>query len=331
MSVTVSNLPRSLEEPAAAGSLAHTGLVEPTAEEIRRQLDRILASDGFANADRMTGFLRYVVERSLAGESGQVKEYAIGVDVFGRNGDYDPRLDSIVRVEARRLRAKVDEYYQHAGADDPIVIRLRRGSYVPAFERRAAAAPIASSAAPPVTTPAGPSSPVPASLPRSRPVRWRIGAALFVAGLALAAVAARGGLWATTGTKPEVSVAVLPFAEYSSDEADRLIAARLTDGVTRELARLGTIGVVSHTSALQFAGQRKRASEIAKALGADVVMEGSVTRSGDRISVSVRLVHGATDRKTWVYDVDGTTAEPRKLETEIARLAAPAILKTQRR
>ena len=85
---------------------------QPSAEDVRRQLGRLLASDGFANADRMSRFLRYVVERTLAGESDRLKEYAIGVDVFDRNEAYDPRIDSIVRVEAARLRSKVDEYVQ---------------------------------------------------------------------------------------------------------------------------------------------------------------------------------------------------------------------------
>ena len=114
---------------------------QPSAEDVRRQLARLLASDGFANADRMSRFLRYVVERTLAGESDRLKEYAIGVDVFDRNGAYDPRIDSIVRVEAARLRSKVDEYLQPDRVGDPIVIRLRRGSYIPAFEERPVAPP----------------------------------------------------------------------------------------------------------------------------------------------------------------------------------------------
>ena len=84
--------------------------MEPTAEEVRQQLDRILASDLFANADRLSRFLRYVVERTLAGEGDQLKEYAVGVGVFDRGEQYDPRVDSIVRVEASRLRTKIDEY-----------------------------------------------------------------------------------------------------------------------------------------------------------------------------------------------------------------------------
>lgn len=86
------------------------------AEAITAELDRILASKGFANAGRLSRLLRYVVERTLAGEADQLKEYAVGVEVFDRDDKYDPRLDSIVRVEAGRLRSRLEEYYNGEGA-----------------------------------------------------------------------------------------------------------------------------------------------------------------------------------------------------------------------
>ncbi|HEY3516370.1 MAG TPA: adenylate cyclase, partial [Gammaproteobacteria bacterium] len=83
--------------------------MSPTGDDVRRQLDRLLASAGFANAGRMSRFLKFVVEKTLAGEGERLKEYVIGVEVFDRDASYDPRLDSIVRVEAARLRAKLAE------------------------------------------------------------------------------------------------------------------------------------------------------------------------------------------------------------------------------
>src|SRR5665213_1538221 len=68
----------------------------------------------------------------------RLKEYLIGLEVFNRQESFDPRVDSIVRVEARRLRAKLDEYYQTEGRDDEILIELRKGSYIPLFEYRRA-------------------------------------------------------------------------------------------------------------------------------------------------------------------------------------------------
>jgi TolB-like protein/Flp pilus assembly protein TadD len=81
-------------------------------------------------------FLRYVVEQTLAGRSGEIKEYVVGVEVFGRGNDFDPRLDSIVRVEARKVRTKLAEYYASAGARDPVSIELPKGSYAPLIVER---------------------------------------------------------------------------------------------------------------------------------------------------------------------------------------------------
>ena len=109
----------------------------PTADAVRAQIDRILASPSSVNAERLSRFLRFVTEKTLAGEATAVKELVIGVEVFGRRADvYDPSADSVVRVQARRLRAKLDEYYQAAGAGDRLVIELPRGRYVPSFRLR---------------------------------------------------------------------------------------------------------------------------------------------------------------------------------------------------
>jgi adenylate cyclase len=111
--------------------------VFPHADEVRAELDRVLASDVFAASARLQRFLRYVVEQSLQGKGDELKEYSIGTSVFDRDEQYDPRIDSIVRVEAGRLRAKLDEYYNGTGASDELVIRIPRGTYAPVFERRA--------------------------------------------------------------------------------------------------------------------------------------------------------------------------------------------------
>ncbi len=297
--------------------------MDPSPEEIRLQLDRLLTSGGFANADRMSGFLRYVVERAIAGESDQVKEYVIGVAVFGRDEQYDPRLDSIVRVEARRLRTKLDEYYASDGRTDPIVISVPRGSYTPTFERRPAPAP---------------PSPTPAvdHTPRTRP--WRPGLGLgalaiaVLVALPLAFTAWRTGLWTSVGSAtPMVTIAVLPFDEYASDVADALLAAQLTDGVTGELARLRTLGVVSHTSARQFADTRRPLREIAQALNAEMILEASVTTAGDAVRVSARLVDARIDRKVWVSDFTGTRRDLLDLERRIAAAAGSAAVQSRNR
>ena len=281
--------------------------MEPTADEVREQLARILASEVFANTDRLSRFLRYVVERTLAGESDQLKEYAVGLGVFDRSEQYDPRVDSIVRVEASRLRTKIDEYYRSHDGSDAILIRLPKGSYAPVFERRPGTASVAPSAA---HRPAV----------RSSWRWWAVGLALATAA-AVAIVAWR----AASATTPEVAIAVLPFEVFSTDPAQQLLAARLTDGVTSELARLGTVSVVSRTSAQQFAGARRSIREMAQALGANFVLEGSVETNGDAVRVSGRLVDGAIDRKIWVEDFVGRVGELHDLQRRIADATAAAV------
>lgn len=115
--------------------------VQPSPEQILLQLDRILKSSVFVRSERLRRFLRVTVELALAGNAESIKEYMLGRDVFDRGKNYDPRVDSIVRVEARRLRKKLHEYYQQLGAADPISIEFPPGSYVPAIRWRGAAAP----------------------------------------------------------------------------------------------------------------------------------------------------------------------------------------------
>jgi tetratricopeptide (TPR) repeat protein len=114
------------------------GLNGVPAAEIRAQLDLILRSRTFIQSHRIRRFLQFVVEESLLGQPYRLKEYPIGLEVFDRREAFDPRVDSIVRVEARRLRYKLEEYYRTEGREDGIRIVLRKGSYVPLFEYRGA-------------------------------------------------------------------------------------------------------------------------------------------------------------------------------------------------
>lgn len=111
--------------------------------EVRAQLDRILGSRAFVQSHRIRRFLQFIVEESLLGQPERLKEYLIGVEVFDRRDAFDPRVDSIVRVEARRLRYKLEEYYRTEGRGDPVRIVLRKGSYVPVFEHRTGNAELA--------------------------------------------------------------------------------------------------------------------------------------------------------------------------------------------
>ncbi len=104
--------------------------------EAREQLRRILESEGFRRSAQMERFLTQAVEQKLLGRVDELKEYALGRDVFNRGDDYDPRTDSIVRVEAQRLRRKLREYYEEQGSEDRVLMTLPAGTYVPVIEYR---------------------------------------------------------------------------------------------------------------------------------------------------------------------------------------------------
>jgi TolB-like protein len=108
----------------------------PSAQEIRAALERVVASDVMRSSPQLTAFLRFVVEAVLEGSSDRVKGYVIAVEVLKRGARFNPQIDPIVRVEATRLRRTLERYYAGAGAEDPIVIALPRGTYVPTFARR---------------------------------------------------------------------------------------------------------------------------------------------------------------------------------------------------
>jgi predicted ATPase len=109
------------------------------AEAVRHQLQRILASGAFIKAPILSRFLRYVVEHGIGAVENPIKEYTIGVEVFRRGVDFDPHVDTIVRVHARRLRACLDKYYENEGRGDTLWITMPKGHYRAEIVTRAAA------------------------------------------------------------------------------------------------------------------------------------------------------------------------------------------------
>src|SRR5574341_1349624 len=102
-------------------------------EEKLAQLDRILHCRTLHGSENLKAFVRFVVDQSIENQEGQLKEYVIATEVFGRASDFDPRVDSVVRVQAGRLRTKLHEYYGTEGKDDGIIIDLPKGQYTPVF------------------------------------------------------------------------------------------------------------------------------------------------------------------------------------------------------
>lgn len=107
------------------------------ADSTRVQVERILNSETFRNSEALRRLLRFLCEKTLAGEADLLKEYSVGIDALGKPSSYDPRQDSVVRIQVARLRQKLAEYYRVEGKNDPLVVELPKGRFKMSFEPRA--------------------------------------------------------------------------------------------------------------------------------------------------------------------------------------------------
>jgi TolB-like protein len=255
-------------------------------DEVLAQIERILGSQTLSGSDQLKRLLRLVVERTLNGQPELLKEYNLGLDVFQRPPDYDPKVDPIVRVQAGRLRSKLIEYYASEGAHDSLVIRIPKGAYVPVFGARDSAAPALDM--------------------KSRRQRvW-----LAAAGLA-ALVVVLAVLWAARDSIAvpvdiHRSVAVLPLQIFSESGSRGHIADQVAEVLTTELAKNKQLRVLSRTTASKYRETTSSLPEIARALGVRWVVEGGVGVQGSRVYVKLRAIDALTDRKVWadVFDCD---------------------------
>jgi TolB-like protein len=106
---------------------------KPTEESVRQELEKILTSPQLVSSPILQNFLRFIVEKTLAGESTSLKAYSVATEALGKDVDFDPNLDPAVRILAGRLRRSLAQYYQEWGKNDAVLIDLPRGAYVPGF------------------------------------------------------------------------------------------------------------------------------------------------------------------------------------------------------
>lgn len=273
-------------------------------EAVRAQVRRIVASSAFAASDQLKRFLEVAVERAAAGDPTRLKEYSLGVEVFGRPETYDPKGDPIVRVQARRLRAKLQEYYEGEGARDPIVIQVPKGGYVPSFEHR--------------TVPAAAVQPAKASMRRQ----------LWMAGVVGIALLGALMLWRTqSGATEALSVAVLPFENLTGDPGKQYLADKTTEAIITELAKIPTLRVTSRTTTIRYRGSDRSLPDIARELGVRSIVEGGVGSEGGHVLLKMRVVDGAGDRKIWANGYQARLERLSETHALAARAMADAMIR----
>jgi adenylate cyclase len=305
------------------------GTPQPSAVEIRAELERILSSRCFEQAARSSKFLRFVVEQTLAGQGDRLKGYTIALEVFGRSEDFDAQSDPLVRVEAGRLRRRLTEYYADEGRNDSVRIELPRGSYNVTASYHPPAAEV-------LLGPMPESTPADNEAARNRR-RWRrirsvLIAVVLLGGLAvvllqqlelsrLATDPARAAQERVRvpGKQP---ILVLPFEDLGGEPGVGALAATLREELLLLLDDPELFVVATQTGA--DAGGNVTGGEVD-----GYVLSGSVRATGGGIRVTARLVAPGTGRQIWsdAYDEPQASlddpAEQRALARRIAAVAEP--------
>jgi TolB-like protein/Tfp pilus assembly protein PilF len=283
---------------------------------VRAQVERLLSAPSFTLSLRRGQLLRYLVERTLTGGEG-INEYAIGVDVFEKPPSFDPRIESIVRTEAGRLRQKLKEHYAKDGRQDRVLIEIPLRSYQPVFVfREPEAVPPAAAAA------AEPGAPT-----AFNRWRWPVAALMIIAVLALLAGGGAATLWwsGIRANQPVHSLVVLPFENFSANGADQYLADGLTDELTNEFANWKDLRVVARTSAFQYRGKGADVRRIGRELNADAVLEGSLAKQGDHVRITAQLNRTADGYHLWSHSYDMRSLDMLTVQREIAQAIATAV------
>ena len=304
----------SLPSPAnRQGDVPSHSARYPVAEEAaRRELAKILESTTFHGSETLKRFLRYTFERTLRGQGDQLKEYRLGVEVFDRPSSFDPRIDPVVRMAARRLRAKLQEYRETEGQKDQIWIDVPKGAYAANF-------------VPNNTT-------VKQLMTDARPDqsarRWLalVAVLLLLAGAIAIVYWAGGSREPRTSAQPQAaSIAVLPFLNLTPNQGDEYLSDGLTDELTSALSRLPGLRVVARTSAFKFKGKAEDVRTIGAQLKVDSLLEGSLQRSGERIRITVHLVRAADGYHIWSETYERSAKDMFEVEDEVSRAIAATL------
>jgi TolB-like protein/Flp pilus assembly protein TadD len=264
----------------------------------KEELERVLSSACFARSDRVSKLLRFLVERHLEGRDDELKESLIGVEVFGRKPDYDPKLDSTVRTEAVRLRARLNKYYSTEGRRDPLVLELPKGGYVPRC------------------------------LPRSVGGTQRAGTKplWLAAGLAtLIVVATAAGIRLARSSEAPVPIAVLPLVNLTEDAGNDYFVDGITDEVIRQASGITGLTVRSRTSSFALKGKPRNVREAGGQLNAQYILEGSVARNGPEVRITARLVRVRDDVPLWTGMFDRQARDALAIERDISQAIVNAL------
>ncbi len=318
---------------------------EPSPEAaglVRDHLKDVMASRAFAGSKRAQDFLQLIVEHALAGRFDSLRERMIGAEMFGRPIDYDTANDAVVRVKATEVRKKLAQYYQESGKKTEVRIELPIGSYVPKFQwesQETSAQPSAETDIPVFaegTTAQArfgerPKAEINGTLSLSE-ARSRRGSRVLVSvllGLGLIAIIGyasfKGFSTDSSGATKISSIAILPLENLSGDPSQDYFADGITEELIADLGQVSALRVISRTSAMTYKGTKKTLPEIARELGVDAIVEGSVVRERNQVRITAQLIDARTDDHIWAHNYVRDLTSVLALQGEVAQAIADEI------
>lgn len=296
---------------------AHAPLQE---SDIRAALAHVLGSDDFKRSKRVGSFLRFVVEEKLADRGDRLKAFSIAREVYSRDENFDPRTDTIVRVDAGRLRQRLASYYKASGRDNPVRIDVPKGGYSPIFSRNE---DVASNAQLQTSTPP------PVSIAPNRK-------AYILAGLLVLAISAVIAGWMLfekdrqavpgasdvirddPGTSSTAFLVVLPLQTLSGNPLEDRLAAGLLEAIVTDMAKLSGLSVMAHASLLNLDARSPDLETLRREFGATHALRGSLEHEDDQIRVNVQLIDIVNGTTIWADRLDGKTHDLLGLQDVLA-------------
>jgi TolB-like protein len=245
-----------------------------TSKEILTQLARVLASSQLSGSNVLSEFLNFIVRETLNGRGDELKEYTIGVHALKKESDFNPQLDSIVRIHAGRLRRALKEYYYEEGSGDRLMIIIPKGSYVPSFELREMAliTPTDDATLPEISVPINSNGKDELD---ERPAKIK--------------------------SNHKSSIAVLPFKKIGHGEMLKYFTQGIGEYISTELTLFQNLKVVSYYSGGQVVSQYADIRTTGIALGADYILTGSVHLLEGAIRLYVQLNVVASGDQLWAH------------------------------
>jgi TolB-like protein len=318
------------------------GLGPEEAGLIRDHLKEVIASRAFAGSKRAQDFLQLIVEHALAGRFDSLRERMIGAEMFGRSIDYDTANDAVVRVKATEVRRKLAQFYQESEKKTTVRIELPIGSYVPKFQWESVEipAPLSAETDLPVFTEGaaaqeasrGGLNAVTSESPSLSGEKSRSTSRVLVGvllGLCLIAIIGYAGFkgWfrdSNGGTKI-TSIAILPLENLSGDPRQDYFADGITEELIADLGQVSALRVISRTSTMTYKGTKKTLPEIARELGVDAIVEGSVVRERNQVRITAQLINARTDDHIWANNYVRDLTSVLALQGEVAQAIADEI------